>query len=104
MALMNKQQTEGTYCLHHKFYVKFYVIPDLKAFENRLIECVTHVSRKTRIWKGKSIFSFVALLRNELYLAILICAAISTFTSLWAWIQDGSSYVRPRGDTSHVHQ
>ncbi|XP_065913680.1 nuclear envelope phosphatase-regulatory subunit 1-like isoform X2 [Dysidea avara] len=56
VVLMNKQQTE-----------------DLKAFENRLIECVTHVGRKTRVWK-------------------VLCATLSTFASLWAWIQDGSSY------------
>lgn len=49
---MNKQQTEGTNSLVNMYSTKHFINPDLKAFENRLTECVTYASKRTLKWKG----------------------------------------------------
>lgn len=72
---MNNQQTE-----------------DLKAFENRLTECVTYASKKTLKWRGNRLFYNRRIFYN--FAVLLIGATISTMMSFWSWIRDSSSYVR----------
>lgn len=55
---MNREQTE-----------------DLKAFENRLTECVNHIRVKTNKWR---------------VLLVLVC--IWTFVSLWLWWIDNTEH------------
>ena len=44
-----------------KFVDLLWLHPDLKAFEQRLIECVSYTKAKTKKWKGKGFCSYVKL-------------------------------------------
>lgn len=48
---MNREQTEGT-LNHSECSLSVTIHLDLKAFEQRLIECVSYTKNKTKKWKG----------------------------------------------------
>lgn len=51
---MNREQTEGNNAVTILVIIitNCIIFADLKAFEQRLIECVSYTRKKTKKWKG----------------------------------------------------
>lgn len=69
------------------------ILLDLKAFEQRLIECVSYTRNNTKKWKG-AFFSFGSLLLfNLLVTALLVIVGLWVLVSIFIWWLDDTQYV-----------